>query len=63
MTLTPREHELILRCSAPGATRDTVARELGISVHTIHRHLMSAYRKLGVQTLAQAVRKVMERAA
>lgn len=61
--LTPRERELILRCSAPGATRESVAEELGISAHTIRHHLLAGYRKLGVQSLAQAVRVVMEKAA
>ena len=62
-TLTPREHELILRCSAPGATQRKVAADLGISQSTVKNTLHLAYARLGVKTLAQAVRAVMEKAA
>ncbi len=59
MTLTPRERELILRCSEPGATQEQVAEALGIAPSTVRNTLRSAYRVLGVRTLAQAVRVIL----
>ena len=61
--LTPRERELILRCSEPGATQESVAEELGLAVSTVRNTLRGAYRALGVHTLAQAVRILLERRA
>lgn len=57
--LTPRQRELILRCSEPGATQEAVAEELGIAASTVKNTLYVAYRTLGVRTLAQAVRVLL----
>ncbi len=59
MSLTARERELILRCSEPGATQERVAEDLGIAPSTVRNTLRSAYRVLGVRTLAQAVRVIL----
>jgi two-component system, NarL family, nitrate/nitrite response regulator NarL len=56
--LTPRQLEIVDRLTRPGATARSVAAELGISEHTVKRHLEKAYRLNGVQSLAQLTRKV-----
>jgi len=58
--LTPRELEVLARVSA-GSSNKTIARELGISLHTVKFHLESLFRKLGVRTRAEAVAKALER--
>ena len=45
--LTARESE-VMSALAGGATPQEIARELQISVRTVHKHLEHAYRKLGV---------------
>lgn len=52
--LTPREVE-VLRLVAAGNTNVEVSRVLGLSVHTVGRHLQNVYAKLGVSRRAQAV--------
>lgn len=46
--LTPRELT-VLSLSAEGLTAATVARRLGISPHTVNKHLENAYRKCGTR--------------
>jgi len=52
--LSPCERETILRI-VDGHTQQQVADERGLSVHTIHNQLTSAYRKLGVHHHAEAM--------
>jgi bifunctional DNase/RNase/DNA-binding CsgD family transcriptional regulator len=52
--LTRREVD-VLRLVADGRTNAEVSRMLGVSVHTVGRHLQNAYSKLGVSGRAQAV--------
>ena len=57
--LTPREAQ-VLAALANGSTPAQMARELGISPRTVHKHLEHAYRKLGV-THATAAAAVVAR--
>lgn len=52
--LTEREAE-VLRLVAGGATNADAAAALYLSVKTVERHLVNAYRKLGVRNRAEAV--------
>lgn len=54
-TLTGREVS-ILRLVAEGQTATAIARRLGTSPRTIHKHLENTYRKLGVRDRVSAVR-------
>jgi DNA-binding NarL/FixJ family response regulator len=56
--LTPREVE-VLTAVSNGLTNKGIARELGISRHTVKFHLESLMRKLGVSSRAEAVSKSM----
>jgi DNA-binding NarL/FixJ family response regulator len=56
--LTPREVE-VLTAVSNGLTNKEVARELGISRHTVKFHVESLMRKLGVSSRAEAVSKSM----
>lgn len=56
--LTPREVE-VLTAVSNGLTNKEIARELGISRHTVKFHLESLMRKLGVSSRAEAVSKSM----
>lgn len=58
--LTPREVE-VLTAVSNGLTNKEIARELGISRHTVKFHLESLMRKLGVSSRAEAVSKSMRR--
>jgi DNA-binding CsgD family transcriptional regulator len=58
--LTPREVEVLARVSA-GSSNKVIARELGISLHTVKFHIESLFRKLGVRTRAEAVARALER--
>ena len=51
--LTVREGE-VLELLTKGCTNLEIAAALGVSVHTIERHLQSAYRKIGVRNRADA---------
>jgi LuxR family maltose regulon positive regulatory protein len=51
--LTPREAE-VLQLLTKGCTNLEIAAALHVSVHTIERHLQSAYRKIGVRNRADA---------
>jgi DNA-binding NarL/FixJ family response regulator len=59
-TLTPRELDVIDAIGA-GLSNKAIARELGISLHTVKFHIESLLRKLGARTRAEAVAKAMER--
>jgi DNA-binding CsgD family transcriptional regulator len=54
LRLTVREME-VLRLIARGCTYSRVARELGMSAHTVSTHVKNAYRKLDVHSAAAAV--------
>jgi DNA-binding CsgD family transcriptional regulator len=55
LPITPREAEVLARL-ADGRTNSGIAHDLGISPHTVVRHVDHIYRKLGVQTRAAATR-------
>jgi DNA-binding CsgD family transcriptional regulator len=57
--LTLREVEVV-RLVAEGLSNAEIARRLWVSVRTVHAHLRSAYRKLGVHTRTAAVRRAHE---
>jgi DNA-binding CsgD family transcriptional regulator len=55
LPITPREAEVLARL-ADGRTNAGIAHDLGISPHTVVRHVDHIYRKLGVQTRAAATK-------
>jgi predicted ATPase/DNA-binding CsgD family transcriptional regulator len=57
--LTARELE-VLRLVAAGSTDPEVADDLVVSVRTVHAHMRSIYRKLGVGSRSAATRYAME---
>jgi ATP/maltotriose-dependent transcriptional regulator MalT len=57
--LTPREIE-VLRLLAEGLTNDQIAGRLFISARTVHTHLNSIFRKLGVSTRSAATRVALQ---
>ena len=59
LPITLREAE-VLACLATGATNDGIGHELGISRHTVARHVEHVYGKLGVRTRAAATRAALE---
>lgn len=56
MTLTKRERE-VLRGIAAGLSERKLAVDLGVSPHTVHTHIKKIYRKLQVNSRAEAVLK------
>jgi DNA-binding NarL/FixJ family response regulator len=58
--LTPRELDVLAAIGA-GASNKAIARDLGISLHTVKFHIESLFRKLGARTRAEAVAKGLER--
>ena len=60
--LTPREVD-VLGAIGAGLSNKAIARELGISLHTVKFHIESLFRKLGARTRAEAVAKGLERRA
>jgi predicted ATPase/DNA-binding CsgD family transcriptional regulator len=58
--LTARELD-VLRLVAAGSTDSEVAEALVVSVRTVHAHMRSIYRKLGVGSRSAATRYAMER--
>lgn len=52
-TLTDREREVLALLSA-GAANKEIARRLGISVHTVERHVANLYGKIGARNRADA---------
>jgi DNA-binding NarL/FixJ family response regulator len=57
--LTPRELE-VLTAIGEGMSNKTIARKLGISLHTVKFHVESLFRKLSVRTRAEAVARGLE---
>ncbi|WP_261565116.1 LuxR C-terminal-related transcriptional regulator [Frankia gtarii] len=57
--LTPREREVVARL-VDGIGDREIARALGISPRTVHKHLEQIYRKLGLQSRAAVVAAVRE---
>ena len=58
--LSDREIDVI-RLLASGARNKEIAAQLSVTIHTVKFHLDNVYRKLGVQTRAEAVRLASER--
>ena len=58
--LTPRELD-VLSAISDGLSNKAMARQLGISLHTVKFHVESLFRKLDVRTRAEAVAKGFER--
>jgi two-component system, NarL family, nitrate/nitrite response regulator NarL len=48
-TLTTRELEVV-HCAAEGKTNRAIAKDLGVSEHTVKNHLFRAFEKLGVSS-------------
>ena len=51
--LTPREAE-VLTMLAKGMTTKQTARLLGVAPHTVNEHIKAVYKKLGVDSRAEA---------
>ena len=58
--LTARELQ-VLDAIAAGLTNKGIARQLGISLHTVKFHVESLFRKLDARTRTEAVAKALER--
>ncbi|MER3417682.1 MAG: DNA-binding response regulator, partial [Chloroflexota bacterium] len=58
-TLSPRERE-ILRLLAGGRSAPAIARDLGISVNTVRRHIANLSEKLGVHGRVALARYALE---
>jgi DNA-binding NarL/FixJ family response regulator len=58
--LTERENEVLLRVSK-GFTLPEIAKQLGISRHTVADHVKQIYRKLGVSSRAEAALEAVRR--
>jgi DNA-binding NarL/FixJ family response regulator len=58
--LTARERE-ILRLLAGGLSAPQIGRQLGISAHTVHRHVANMSAKLGLRGVVPLVRYAVER--
>jgi DNA-binding CsgD family transcriptional regulator len=59
LPITPREAEVLARL-AGGRTNDGIAFDLGISRHTVVRHVERIYRKLGIHSRAAATRAALD---
>ncbi|MCP9985430.1 helix-turn-helix transcriptional regulator [Streptomyces sudanensis] len=57
--LTPREHAVLLTL-AEGLPATAMARRLGISARTVHKHLQNLYRKLGTADRLGAVLRAQQ---
>jgi DNA-binding CsgD family transcriptional regulator len=57
--LTAREIQ-VLQLLARGHSYANIARQLGISVHTVGTHIKNAYRRLSVSNAAAAVTRAAE---
>jgi DNA-binding NarL/FixJ family response regulator len=57
--LSERESELLVLI-AEGFSNLEIAAALNISINSVKSHVRSSYRKLGVSTRAQAVRRVLD---
>lgn len=60
--LSPREAEVV-RGIMEGECEPSTARRLGISPHTVHTHVMRAYRKLLVHSRSELVLRIASAAA
>jgi DNA-binding CsgD family transcriptional regulator len=60
--LTPREAQVLDRL-AGGASNKEIARGLGLSVHTIERHVANIYGKIGARNRADATSYALRRHA
>ena len=58
--LTPRQRE-VLRLIVDGLSAPSIARRLGISVHTVRNHIQLIYKSLRVSNRAEAVSKVLSK--
>ncbi len=58
LDLTDRERE-VLRCLVRGASYKQAAGELGISENTVRTHIKALYKKLRVQSVAEAVSRAV----
>ena len=59
LPITRREADVLARLAA-GRTNDGIAHDLGISRHTVVRHVERIYTKLAVRTRAAATRAALE---
>jgi len=59
-TLTPRQRQ-ILEMIAQGRSNPQIARVLGRSEHTVHRHVANIFNKLSVSSRAAAVAQAARR--
>jgi DNA-binding NarL/FixJ family response regulator len=57
--VSPRERDVLVGLAA-GATNPAIARELGMSPHTVKQHASSVFRKLGARNRAEAVLRADE---
>ena len=57
--LTPREHD-VLSLVADGLRNKDIARELGVSEHTVKFHLAAVFGKLGASSRTEAVRRGLQ---
>lgn len=53
--VSPREWEVLQAVAKPGGSRQSAARELGISIYTVDAYLRGVYERLGVHSAAQAI--------
>ena len=56
--LTRRQHDIMERI-VTGQTERAVAKQLGLSYHTIHQHVRAIYKKLGLKNRVEAVNKFL----
>jgi DNA-binding CsgD family transcriptional regulator len=55
------ERELtVLRCLSGGLSEREIGRELYVSFNTVHSHVKSVYRKLGVSSRSEAIARARE---
>ncbi|MGB5162942.1 MAG: LuxR C-terminal-related transcriptional regulator [Thermoanaerobaculia bacterium] len=59
LKLSPREEEIV-RGLLNKRTEKGIAREIGISRHTVHSHIKRLYRKLNVTSRSAAISRVFE---
>lgn len=60
--LTQRQHS-IMKLVLNGMIESEMAKELGLSYHTVHEHVRKIYVKLGVRNRTQAATKWLQRKA
>ena len=60
LELSPRELQIV-RLVTVDAKEHTVARRLGISVHTVHTHLKRIYAKLGVSSRVELILEIFRK--